>query len=567
LLSVAIWIKQLLQLLPNMTFLHSLSSSSVWKASALLGLLSLNGAAASLDPIVIKGSKFFFKTNGTQFYIKGVAYQQGIGTSGSSSTNTTYTDPLADTASCQRDIPLLQALGANTIRTYALDPTADHDECMALLDAAGIYLVSDLSEPATSINRDSPTWDLTLYNRYTSVVDAMEKYTNVIGFFAGNEVVNNASVTNAAPAVKAAVRDTKAYIKSKGYRAMGVGYAADDDPSVRANMAAYLNCGDASESIDFWGYNIYEWCGNSNYILSGYNDRVTEFQDYNVPVFFAEYGCNTGGGGVSSGAANRPFTEVDSLYSSNMTGVFSGGIVFEYFEETNDFGLVSVDGTTASTLADYNSLSSKLATNTPSATASSAYSPSNTAAQACPTANSTWQAASSPLPPTPDADVCNCMMSTLDCIIAPGTSDDIVGALFGVVCGESGSPCNTGIQNDAESGSYGAFLMCNATERLSFALNTYYKAQGSTSQACSFGGNGTVVSDKAASSCSSVFSSATAAAGTVAASGSGGSGGAASSTTKKSEGVGMVGASLAMGKWIGLYVLVALFSGAGMIWL
>jgi len=33
-------------------------------------------AVAQLDPIVIKGSKFFYKTNGTQFFMKGVAYQR-----------------------------------------------------------------------------------------------------------------------------------------------------------------------------------------------------------------------------------------------------------------------------------------------------------------------------------------------------------------------------------------------------------------------------------------------------------------------------------------------------------
>ena len=223
-----------------------------------------------------------------------------------------YSDPLADATTCARDIPYLQQLGANTIRTYALDPTQNHDECMAMLDTAGIYLVSDLGEPDNSINRADPAWDVTLYTRYTAVVDAMQKYTNVIGFFAGNEVTNNGSYTPASAFVKAAVRDTKAYIASKGYRTMGVGYAADDDASVRAEVSSYLNCGDPSTSIDFWGYNIYEWCGNSNYVQSGYAARTAEFENYNVPVFFAEYGCNTQGGG----AAGREFTEVAALYGS-----------------------------------------------------------------------------------------------------------------------------------------------------------------------------------------------------------------------------------------------------------
>jgi 1,3-beta-glucanosyltransferase GAS1 len=49
------------------------------KLSLLSGLVSLSFMAlvkADLDPIVIKGSKFFYKTNGTQFFIRGVAYQR-----------------------------------------------------------------------------------------------------------------------------------------------------------------------------------------------------------------------------------------------------------------------------------------------------------------------------------------------------------------------------------------------------------------------------------------------------------------------------------------------------------
>lgn len=302
-------------------------------ASVAVAAISLLASTveADVDPIVIKGSKFFYKTNGTEFFIKGVAYQQDVGGNGTSSTNTNFVDPLTDSAGCQRDIPLLSALGTNTIRVYAIDTTKSHDDCMTALQNAGIYVIADLGSPNASINRNSPTWDDTLYARFTGVVDIMSKYNNMIGFFAGNEVVNNATNANAMPFVKAAVRDMKSYIKQKNYRAMGVGYAADDDATIRDQVRSYINCGPASDSVDFFGYNIYSWCGsNSNFQTSGYADRTKEFSTYNVPAFFAEYGCNQ--------PAPRQFDDTPVIYSSNMTGVWSGAIVYEYFEATNDFG-------------------------------------------------------------------------------------------------------------------------------------------------------------------------------------------------------------------------------------
>jgi hypothetical protein len=242
-----------------------------------------------------------------------------------------YVDPLADPAGCKRDVPLLQDLRTNTIRTYAIDPTKDHDECMQMLQDAGIYVISDLSAPSESINRDDPQWNVDLFKRYTDVVDALAKYDNVLGFFAGNEVSNNHTNTDASAYVKAAVRDMKAYIKAKNYREMVVGYATNDDSEIRVKMADYFNCGPSEESIDFWGYNVYSWCGDSNYKESGYEARTKELASYSVPVFFAEYGCND--------IRPRQFTEVGALFGDQMTPVWSGGIVYMYFEEANKYGV------------------------------------------------------------------------------------------------------------------------------------------------------------------------------------------------------------------------------------
>lgn len=306
------------------------------KACVSLLALGSSALAADLQPIVVKGSKFFYN-NGTEFFMKGVAYQQDDSAPSSSgvgdSSATSYTDPLADPTACKRDIPLLQELGTNIIRTYSINPDADHSECMQMLQDAGIYVISDLGSPTVAINRADPAWNVELLQRYQAVVDSLAQYSNVVGFFAGNEVPNNSSNTGAAAYVKAAVRDTKAYIKQKGYRWMGVGYAASDDVNILYPEAEYFNCGNQTDAVDFWGFNVYSWCGDSNFASSSYNSDIEFFTNYSVPSFFAEYGCN-----LPNGAAGRTFSSTTALYEKNMTEVFSGGIVYMYFQTANDYG-------------------------------------------------------------------------------------------------------------------------------------------------------------------------------------------------------------------------------------
>ena len=265
--------------------------------------------------------------------MKGIAYQQeapkGGTVSNTDSDTSSINDPLANEEGCKRDIPLLKELDTNIIRVYAIDPKKDHSKCMSMLADAGIYVIQDLSNPKNSIIRDEPEWNIDLFEGYTAVIDEMAKYSNTFGFFAGNEVSNMINNTAASAYVKAAVRDSKAYIKTKGYRELGVGYATNDDAEIRDPLADYFNCGPAEESIDFWGYNIYSWCGKSSFTTSGYDKRTEEFEDYNVPIFMAEYGCNQ--------PAPRIFGDVEAIYGPNMTEVWSGGIVYMYFQEDNKY--------------------------------------------------------------------------------------------------------------------------------------------------------------------------------------------------------------------------------------
>ncbi|EDO18788.1 hypothetical protein Kpol_1028p63 [Vanderwaltozyma polyspora DSM 70294] len=456
---------------------------------ALASLLAGYATAADLPAIEVVGNKFFYSNNGSQFYMKGIAYQADTAnvTSGSS-----INDPLADFASCSRDIPYLQQLSTNVIRVYAVNTTMDHSQCMDALVDAGIYVIADLSEPDASINRDSPEWTVELFDRYKSVVDMFANYTNVLGFFAGNEVTNNSTNTPASAFVKAAVRDTKAYIKEKNYRSIPVGYSSNDDADTRVAIADYFACGDSDERADFYGINMYEWCGNQNFQSSGYADRTKDFQNLTVPIFFSEYGCNL--------VQPRQFTEVQALYGANMTDVWSGGIVYMYFEETNNYGLVSIVNDKVSTLADFNNYSKQIHSISPSSANTASYTPTSTS-MACPATGRYWKAATA-LPPTPNSGLCSCMDAANSCVVADDVDSKDYQELFNYICGEIS--CD-GISSNGTTGKYGAYSFCSDKEKLNFVLNLYYQNNGAVSSACAFSGSASVKSATTLSVCSSAL--------------------------------------------------------------
>lgn len=76
-----------------------------------LALSLLVGQVWALNPISIKGTRFFDSVTQDQFFIKGVAYQPRTLAAG-------FTDPLSKPADCKRDFSLMKDLGLNTIRVY-----------------------------------------------------------------------------------------------------------------------------------------------------------------------------------------------------------------------------------------------------------------------------------------------------------------------------------------------------------------------------------------------------------------------------------------------------------------
>ncbi|KAL8689797.1 MAG: hypothetical protein Q9218_004615 [Villophora microphyllina] len=304
--------------------------------------------ASSLPKVTVKGNAFW--AGSERFYIRGVDYQPG----GSSDA----ADPIADTTVCKRDIAEFKKLNINTVRVYTIDNSKNHDECMQELAAAGIYLALDINTPKYSIRRDKPaqSYNHVYLQNVFATIDEFQKYDNTLLFFSGNELINNVPTSDTAPYVKAVTRDMKQYIGNRGYRKIPVGYSAADIDDNRVEAAHFMNCGTDDERSDFFAFNDYSWCDPSTFQTSTWQQKVEAFSNYSIPIFLSEFGCTK---------TDRQFGEISTLYSTQMTPVYSGGLVYEYTKEgdavQSKFGLVDVQSTSSlSELPDFNTLKTAL---------------------------------------------------------------------------------------------------------------------------------------------------------------------------------------------------------------
>ncbi|RHY32083.1 hypothetical protein DYB32_002884 [Aphanomyces invadans] len=102
-------------------------------------------ASGWVNPLVAKGSKFFDSVTGSEFRVKGIALYPRANTGKKFSANSVdwFTDDMESIWRPQ--LEHLKALGVNTIRMYAIDPTLPHDKFMCELNKLGMYAFVGMS--------------------------------------------------------------------------------------------------------------------------------------------------------------------------------------------------------------------------------------------------------------------------------------------------------------------------------------------------------------------------------------------------------------------------------------
>merc|ERR1712072_375485 len=159
------------------------------------------------------------------------------------------------------------------------------------------------------------------------------------------------------------------------------------------------------------------------------------------------------------GTNTRKFEEVTSLYSSQMTGVYSGGLVYEYSQESSNYGLVEINGDSVSELADFTALQSQFS-KTANPTGDGGYN-STGGASGCPTYSSpNWLVKDDSLPAIPDGAK---KYMSQGAGTGPGLSgagsQNAGGASTGTATAGSGQASQTGSSGGSSSSTSGAVAM------------------------------------------------------------------------------------------------------------
>lgn len=194
----------------------------------------------------------------------------------------------------------------------------------------------------------------------------------------------------------------------------------------------------------------------------------------------------------------RGFTEVAALYGPEMTPVWSGGVVYEWTQENNRYGLVQMQPSgDVEIMEDYTNLMNQMAKTNPKGVKMDEYNEER-APPDCPPMTKNWKA-STVLPPTPSDGACECMVENLECVASDQvvstvgqTGNSTLGVQLDTMCGIVS--CGE-IVSDGEKGTYGAYSFCSPRDKLSWLYNLKAK-ELKTSTSCGYNGFGQEVTPR-----------------------------------------------------------------------
>lgn len=309
-------------------------------------LLQAAMCSAHTNPVVIKGYRFFDNVTGEYFGARGIDYYPRPNTGALDMNNLDlFTDEFKSI--WQRDVPQFEAVNANAIRLYAVDPSKDHSAFMCALQAAGIYVIVDMAAncQGCEITADQAPacYQASYKQRGIEIINEFAKYPNVLAFSGGNEINHRTGGNPAswnAPCQKKFIRDMRAFIDScSTMRNIPVGVVmADTD---REANAQYYNCqgdSDPFEAVEWYGINVYIQCDDISdpSQATGFNNLRDSFAalEMPVPTLLTEFGCTSPAFPTEDGyAGQRTFHDAKWMNTASYSEYFAGGFEFEYSTE------------------------------------------------------------------------------------------------------------------------------------------------------------------------------------------------------------------------------------------
>ena len=295
------------------------------------------------DAIHVKG-KHLFKTDGSPFVVKGIAFPTVedkllVSAHGYGYNATAWLDVL-------RQLRELD-LEFNTIRLYRMFPEhVDYDEFFEGAASMGVYVIIPLTSSkgkgVLDRNLAAPKcYGRKLFRYGAHALKSYLKHSNVLAGMVGNEVMNDEKAWHAAPCIRAYSRDLKLFMDKLVadevftrtlpliYAAQDssvVGGAATDKDTVVKLTVDYLTCveegnGDVvvpdvgggepirgilnfeddkfgESPIDIFGVNIESWCSSTQKFLYNsdgtpgtYYSLWSALRNSSVPIIFTEMGC------------------------------------------------------------------------------------------------------------------------------------------------------------------------------------------------------------------------------------------------------------------------------------